>query len=174
MANRPYTSDRWAAMTPRQREADLRLRATPAETQLNQLLALHPETRDKFKFQAHWRGYYLDFLFARAKLVVELDGAVHCTTSAKIADARRTVKLTKAGYRVIRFWNGELRQPEKVMARILNELLGPGRHGNSRVVEVMPSANVSASASMSVSMLTLDCLPAIPTRGRARSVKGVC
>ena len=122
MANRPYTSDAWAAMTVREREANLRARATPSELQLKSMLDLDPRTRNKFKFQAHCCGYYVDFLCAKQKLVVELDGAVHSSPAAKIADARRTRKLTLKGYRVLRFWNGELRQPTAVLCRILNAL----------------------------------------------------
>jgi len=166
MANHPLTPaqrDEWLAASPRQRENILRARATPSELELCRLLSLCPATSGKFKFQAHWRGFYLDFLFAKQKLVVELDGACHSTTRAKIADAKRTAKLTRAGYTVIRFWNGEMREPAWVLARIVNALAARGRVGP---VEQVGLATQMAPAA--APPLSLDDLPTIHTRGRAR------
>jgi very-short-patch-repair endonuclease len=145
----------WDSFTRSEKEASLRERATLSEIELNRMLGLHPVTQGQFKFQAAWRGYYLDFLFAKQKLVVELDGACHKTAKAKMTDARRTAKLNKAGYRVIRFWNGELRQPEKVMTRIVNSVLG-------EQPPLTPQPDTPP--------LTLDCLAGltVSTRGRAR------
>ena len=122
MAKLPHTSEAWAALSTKQREASLRARATPSEIQLKNMLNLDPRTRSKFKFQAACCGYFVDFLCAKQKLVIELDGAVHSSPAARIADAKRTRKLALKGYRVVRFWNGELRQPTAVLCRILNAL----------------------------------------------------
>jgi very-short-patch-repair endonuclease len=122
MTKLPHTSEAWAALSTKQREASLRARATPSEIQLKNMLNLDPRTRSKFKFQAACCGYFVDFLCAKQKLVIELDGAVHSSPAARIADAKRTRKLALKGYRVVRFWNGELRQPTHVLCRILNAL----------------------------------------------------
>lgn len=112
----------WKTLGPREKEEMLRQQATPSELQLNALLSADPRTAYRYKFQAHVLSYYADFLFKAEKLIVELDGAVHNNTKAKMADARRTRRLVKAGYRVVRFWNAELRQPALVMHRIVAAL----------------------------------------------------
>lgn len=110
----------WKTATPREREQLLRDAATPAEKALNALLAADARTASRYKFQAHICGYYADFLFRAAKLVVEVDGSAHSSGKAKQADARRTRRLNKAGYRVLRFWNGEVeRDGQGVMRRIV-------------------------------------------------------
>lgn len=113
----------WEELTHTERRNRLVAQATDSEIQLRRLLQDHPRTRDRFTFQAPIKTYFADFLFAREKLIVELDGAVHRGTRAKIDDARRTRHLNRAGYRVIRFWNGELRKsPARVLVQILNAL----------------------------------------------------
>jgi very-short-patch-repair endonuclease len=114
----------WSDLSPRERRVRLIAQATPSESQLKALLNSHLRTRDQFEFQAPIATFWVDFLFPREKLVVELDGAVHSGWEAKAADKRRTRILNRAGYRVIRFWNGDLRQPTAVMVAILNALEG--------------------------------------------------
>ena len=116
---------RWRSLTIAQRESQLRSRATPSELKLITTLNADSRTRGRYSFQKHLLGCYPDFLFRAAKLIVELDGACHSSARAKAADSRRTRKLAKAGYRVIRFWNSEMRHPELVMARICG-MLEPG------------------------------------------------
>jgi len=60
----------------------------------------------KFSRQLPIAGYFGDFVCRSAKLVVELDGSQHVEAMDK--DARRTLALEAAGYRVIRFWNNDL------------------------------------------------------------------
>lgn len=113
----------WEDLTQSERRARLVMQSTDSEITLRRMLLDHPRTVDKFLFQAPIKTYFADFLFPREKLIVELDGAVHRGTRAKIDDARRTRHLNRAGYRVIRFWNGELRKsPARVMVQILNAL----------------------------------------------------
>lgn len=121
----------WDLMTVPERESWLRAHATPAELALQSLLALDPRlAAPRYRFQAHCCGYYADFLFPAPgdKLVVELDGAVHRTARAKVADAARTRELGRAGFRVLRFWNGQVRsEPAKVLNAVLAALgeIGP-------------------------------------------------
>lgn len=109
-------------MTVPEREAWLRAHATPSELALRALLDLDPRLRGRFRFQAHCCGYYADFLFPAPgdKLIVELDGAVHRSQRARIADAARTRELQRAGYRVLRFWNGQVRTAR---AQVVNAVL---------------------------------------------------
>lgn len=115
----------WRNLTIAQRELRLRSSATKEELLLKSMLEADPRTSGRFKFQAHCCGYYADFLFRREKLIVELDGSVHATQSARIRDRQRTRELATSGYRVIRFWNSQLRHPNLVMERICNELSPP-------------------------------------------------
>ncbi len=59
----------------------------------------------KFRRQAPLGPYIVDFLCIERKLVIELDGSQHIDSAR---DARRDRWLTEEGYRVKRFWNGEL------------------------------------------------------------------
>jgi hypothetical protein len=44
-----------------------------------------------------------------ARLIIEIDGSQHGTEPVKSRDEVRTRWLEQAGYRVIRFWNNDLR-----------------------------------------------------------------
>jgi very-short-patch-repair endonuclease len=113
----------WDELTQSEKRARLLDRATESEIILRGMLNTHRRTIGRFEFQSPIQHYFADFLFKREKLIVELDGAVHRSTRAKIDDARRTRHLNRAGYRVLRFWNGELRKsPGKVLVQILNAL----------------------------------------------------
>ena len=100
----------------------LRLCATESEQRLLAMLDAHPATRGRFEFQAMVCGYYPDFAFHKPKLIIELDGSCHRGAARQRADLRRTMKLERAGWRVVRFWNSDLRRPDDVMHRILLHL----------------------------------------------------
>jgi very-short-patch-repair endonuclease len=61
-----------------------------------------------FRRQSPIGKYYPDFACHRAKLVVELDGSQHGEAKQQAHDLARTSFLESRGYRVMRFWNGEL------------------------------------------------------------------
>jgi very-short-patch-repair endonuclease len=63
----------------------------------------------------------LDFVSLSAKLVIEIDGGQHADDV--VHDAKRTLLLRRAGFRVLRFWNNEaLLETEAVLTRIWDEL----------------------------------------------------
>lgn len=96
--------------------------ATPSELRLKQFLDDHPLTANRYTHQASIAGYFPDFSFRHCKLIVEVDGACHKGRAARAADARRTAKLRSKGWRVIRFWNSELKAPLAVMKAILTAI----------------------------------------------------
>ena len=65
-------------------------------------------------------NYYVDFICHGAKLIIELDGSQHAEPENIAYDAIRTQYLQSLGYRVLRFWNGEvLKNRNGIMDAIL-------------------------------------------------------
>jgi very-short-patch-repair endonuclease len=59
-----------------------------------------------FRKQQALGFYFADFVCLEHKLVIELDGSQH---SGSEYDAVRDAELTARGFRVLRFWNNEIR-----------------------------------------------------------------
>jgi very-short-patch-repair endonuclease len=67
--------------------------------------------------------WIVDFACPERKLAIELDGGQHADRQE--ADAARSAELAQHGYRVIRFWNAEIRDNlEGVLQLILMALEG--------------------------------------------------
>jgi very-short-patch-repair endonuclease len=60
----------------------------------------------KFRRQHPYDRYILDFVCLDRKLVIEIDGGQHSESIRY--DEERTQLLTRAGFRVLRFWNHEV------------------------------------------------------------------
>jgi very-short-patch-repair endonuclease len=75
-------------------DAERKLWAAPRNRQLD---------GHKFRFQATIGPYVVDFLCAKKRLVVELDGGQH----SEETDRRRTAFLESSGYVLQRFWNND-------------------------------------------------------------------
>ena len=74
-----------------------------------------------FRRQVRIKQYIVDFACHPARLIVEIDGGQHASTTA--ADAERTKVLEANGYRVLRFWNNDvLRNIEGVLEAIQNAI----------------------------------------------------
>jgi len=86
----------------------LRANTTSAEDRLWRALDRVPLVKTHFRQQAPVGPYVVDFVCLRARLVIELDGPSHTERGAVEKDARRTAWLESEGYRVLRFWNGEV------------------------------------------------------------------
>jgi very-short-patch-repair endonuclease len=112
----------WHSLTPTQKQAKLRSQAPASELRLQQMLDSHPATAGRYEHQASVCGYFPDFCFPHARVIVELDGACHVGKVARRRDALRTARLRKKGWRVIRFWNSELRSPKVVMKVIVSAI----------------------------------------------------
>ncbi|HEY2445350.1 MAG TPA: endonuclease domain-containing protein [Rhizomicrobium sp.] len=63
----------------------------------------------KFRRQQPIGPYVVDFICFEAKLVIELDGGQHGLSENAQAEWNRTTFLVRQGFRVLRFWNHEMR-----------------------------------------------------------------
>jgi very-short-patch-repair endonuclease len=79
---------------------------TPVEARLWARLRAHRMKDIHFRNQHAIGNYVVDFCAPRRKIIIELDGSQHLEQEAY--DAERTSFLESKGYRVIRFWNGEV------------------------------------------------------------------
>ncbi|MGB9648112.1 MAG: DUF559 domain-containing protein [Stellaceae bacterium] len=83
----------------------LRRDMTEAERRLwRELRELGPPHR--FRRQHPIGRYVVDFACPAAKLVIELDGGQHALRAEH--DQNRSIEIASRGYRVIRFWNGDV------------------------------------------------------------------
>jgi len=83
----------------------LRKNMTEAENILWSRLRAHRFADASFRRQAVLGPYVVDFLCAKSKLVVEVDGSQHATSNT---DITRDAYLGKHGYRVLRYWNNQV------------------------------------------------------------------
>ena len=77
----------------------------------------------KFRRQHAIGRYVVDFCAPEQKIVVELDGSQHIDRRAQ--DDERTTWLESLGYRVLRFWNGDVTNDVKA---VLTSILQEARH----------------------------------------------
>jgi very-short-patch-repair endonuclease len=91
------------------RARSLRRKATPAERMVwNKLKLL--DIAGHFRRQVPVGPYFADFAHHALRIIVELDGEQHGHEQKLTYDAKRTAYLEAQGYRVIRFWNHEVRE----------------------------------------------------------------
>jgi very-short-patch-repair endonuclease len=84
-----------------------RLRRDQTDVERILWYALRDKLADwKFRRQHPVGRRVVDFACPQRKLAIELDGGQHGESIA--ADAQRAAELTSRGYRVIRFWNGDV------------------------------------------------------------------
>jgi very-short-patch-repair endonuclease len=73
----------------------------------------------RFRRQHPYERFILDFYCADAKLIVEIDGAIHLTNKQQIYDRERTIWMEVSGFELIRFTNEQvLEQTGQVLAQI--------------------------------------------------------
>jgi very-short-patch-repair endonuclease len=102
-------------------QRNLRKNMTDAESKLWQALRGRQLLGYKFRRQHPFDYYILDFVCLDAKLIIEVDGGQHSDNTDY--DEQRTIRLQKAGFRVLRFWNNEvLNELESVTEVIWREL----------------------------------------------------
>lgn len=104
----------------RDRARRLRRDRTPAERKLWHVLTVHRFHGLHVRRQAPVGRYIVDFVCHEARLVIEVDGAQHGFEVRSAADAARDTWLEQQGYRVLRFWNGQvLNEFDSVLDTIL-------------------------------------------------------
>jgi len=92
---------------------------------------LFPLRVDGFHFrkQAPIGPYVVDFACHHAKVVIEVDGDTHGTTTGAAQDARRDAFLKRDGYAILRFSNRDVvGNPEGVSIIITNTLANRERN----------------------------------------------
>ena len=62
----------------------------------------------RFRRQFPLGPYFADFVCLPARLVIEVDGSQHGEEAQAAHDRRRTTWLNQNGFRVIRFWAGDV------------------------------------------------------------------
>ena len=90
------------------RSRQLRNEPTDAELRLWSHLRLKNLDGARFRRQYSIEGYIVDFCCIKRRLIVEVDGSQHADNAAY--DERRTRILERQGFRVLRFWNGDVMQ----------------------------------------------------------------
>ena len=75
----------------------------------------------KFSRQKVLGRYIADFYSAKAKLVIQLDGAQHFEKENRIYDEKRTEFLEQYGLKIIRIPNGEINTNFEGICRYLDE-----------------------------------------------------
>jgi elongation factor P--(R)-beta-lysine ligase len=105
------------------RARDMHRNATDAEQKLWSRLR-RKSLGVGFKRQYPVGGFIADFCCVEQRLVIELDGEQHAEGLAY--DARRTELLSRKGFRVLRFWNGDVTENiDGVLEHILDALGNP-------------------------------------------------
>jgi very-short-patch-repair endonuclease len=106
---------------PRARQ--LRRDMTPAERKLWwHLRELSPEG-SHFRRQATIGPYFVDFACHTTKVVIEIDGGQHGQIAQITRDQKRDSFLRRNGYRVLRFWNNDVRENIEGVLTVICEVL---------------------------------------------------
>ena len=93
-----------------QRARQLRQNMSEPEVILWSRLKLLRERGFHVRRQAPFRGYYLDFVCFPRRVVIEVDGSQHGDDQQAEHDAVRDRILQRHGFRVLRFWAGDVRR----------------------------------------------------------------
>jgi very-short-patch-repair endonuclease len=76
-----------------------------------------------FRRQATIGPYFTDFACHTTKLVIEIDGGQHGQAEQFKRDLRRDAYLSRNGYRVLRFWNNDVRENIEGVLTVISEAL---------------------------------------------------
>ncbi len=107
------------------RSRQMRKDSTPAEIRLWSHLRMKNLDGARFRRQYQIEGFIVDFCCIKEKLIVEVDGSQHLENVAY--DNERTRRLKQQGFRVLRFWNGDVMQNVEGVVEVIFEELGARR-----------------------------------------------
>ena len=108
------------------RARQLRRDATEPERRLWAILLSLRQQGHHFRRQHPIGPYYADFACVSAGLVIEADGVTHMPEGDVAYDRRRDDFLRSRGFRVLRFWNNDIRDdPDGVYRVICDTLSAP-------------------------------------------------
>ena len=85
----------------------------------------------KVERQRVFGRYILDFYVPSAKLAIEVDGSQHYRHGDMLSDWERTDRLAKAGVRVIRFSNAQVRTQFRAVCEKIDDEIQNGRKPSS-------------------------------------------
>jgi very-short-patch-repair endonuclease len=109
-----------------ERARQLRRNRTEAERRLWWKLRELKQAGFKFRQQVPIDHFIVDFACLSERPIVEVDGGTHGTGEELRRDARRQQYLRRQGFRIVRFWNSEVRENmEGVMDTIVAALHTP-------------------------------------------------
>jgi very-short-patch-repair endonuclease len=98
----------------------LRKNMTDAEQRLWQKLKRRQIAAVKFRRQQPIGHYIVDFVCFERRLIVEVDGGQHAEQVPY--DDERRLRFNAQGYRVLRFWNGEVLAGAEAVALAISDV----------------------------------------------------
>ena len=123
----------------RSRARELRRASTDCERMLWQRLRAD-QLGAKFRRQHPFENYIVDFVCLERRLIVELDGGQHQEAASR--DQARTDRLTRAGFRVLRFWNHEVLQSMETVLEVIHRAVQVDARIGSVVTHPLPNPPV--------------------------------
>ena len=102
---------------------NMRSNMTNEEMKLWSIIRAHRFYGYKFKRQVLIGNYIVDFLCPEKNLIIEIDGGQHNEFDNFLEDEKRTKYLKNNGYRIIRFWNNEIRENIESVCEVIKENL---------------------------------------------------
>jgi ring-1,2-phenylacetyl-CoA epoxidase subunit PaaD len=108
-----------------ERARELRRNRTQAERRLWWKLREFRQAGFKFRQQVPIDHFVVDFACLSKRLIIEVDGGTHSTDDEIARDARRERYLRDQGFRVLRFWNSEVRENIEGVMDTIVDALGP-------------------------------------------------
>ncbi|THD74478.1 MAG: endonuclease domain-containing protein [Phenylobacterium sp.] len=103
-----------------QRARELRRNMSEPEIMLWSRLKRLRERGWRFRRQAPFRGYFLDFVCLSRRLLVEVDGSQHADEVQSEHDFVRDRVLERQGFRVLRVFAGEVRRD---LGRVMDQIV---------------------------------------------------
>jgi very-short-patch-repair endonuclease len=111
----------------RRRARKLRAAQTSAEARLWQALRGRRLAHWKFRRQHLIDRYVVDFVTIEGKMIVEVDGVTHSSTSEIARDTARTDLLEAFGYHVVRVSNTDVYENLAGVLDMIDQTLHPRR-----------------------------------------------